>query len=223
SRNLLLAGPPGTGKSMTNDILMHELKGKVTFIYVTSKSLTGPEAVSGIFQAARQMQPSLIVIEDLDMLGAVARDDNSKTNVLNEMLNQISGVFDNTGLVVVGTTNTVGQFDDAMLRPLRFSNVIPIPMPDATLRKEILQKVTRTLALAPDVNLDDLAARTDKFSGAGITEMKELAVQNAIHEGSFAHGDHVLLRAQDFNQALEVIALKQKYLDQERQEHPNQK
>jgi ATP-dependent 26S proteasome regulatory subunit len=220
NRNLLMAGPPGTGKSMVNDILMQELQGKVTFIYVTSKSLTGPEAVAGIFGAARQMSPAVVVVEDLDMLGATDRNDNGRRNVLNEMLNQISGVFDNTGLAVIGSTNTVSQFDEAMLRPLRFSTVVPMPLPDQALRQRILEKVTRHLALAPDVDLPGLAARTDKFSGAGLTEMKELAVQSAIHGGSFASPNHVLLRAQDFDHALDVIHLKQQYIDDARKHDP---
>jgi ATP-dependent 26S proteasome regulatory subunit len=220
NRNLLMAGPPGTGKSMVNDILMRELKDKVTFIYVTSKSLTGPGAVAGIFDAARKMNPAVVVVEDLDMLGATGRDNNSRRNVLNEMLNQISGVFDNTGLVVIGSTNTVTQFDEAMLRPLRFSTVVPMPLPDEGTRRRILDKVTHKLALDKDVDLDGLAKQTEGFSGAGITEMKELAVQSAIHNGSFIDGKHVLLRAQDFAYALDEIHLKQDYLDQARKNEP---
>ncbi|MBM3464300.1 MAG: ATP-binding protein [Armatimonadetes bacterium] len=221
NRNLLMAGPPGTGKSMVNDILMEELKGKVTFIYVTSKSLTGPEAVAGIFDAARQMNPAIVVIEDLDMLGAAGRENSTRRNVLNEMLNQLSGVFDNTALVVMGSTNSVSQFDEAMLGPLRFSTVVPMPLPDVSVRERILQKITSKLAMAPDVNLADLAARTEKFSGAGLTELKELAVQSAIHAGSFASERRVLLRKEDFEKALEVIHLKQQYLEEARKEQVN--
>lgn len=218
NRNLLLAGPPGTGKSMVNDILMQELEGKVTFIHVTSKSLGGPESVAGIFEAAREMGPAVVVLEDLDMLGATGRDNNSRRGVLNEMLNQLSGVFDNTGLVVIGSTNTATAFDEAMLRPLRFSNVIPMPLPDAQVRQGILTKITRKLTLAEDVDLGALAAKTEKFSGAGLTELKELAVQAAIEAGSFASEKKVLLKAEHFESALETIHLKQQYLEQIKQD-----
>ena len=218
NRNLLLAGPPGTGKSMINDILMQELEGKVTFIHVTSKSLTGPEAVAGIFDAAREMGPAVVVLEDLDMLGSTDRNNNSRRGVLNEMLNQLSGVFDNTGMVVVGSTNTATAFDEAMLRPLRFSNVIPMPLPNAEVRQGILSKITRKLTLAPDVDLAALAARTEKFSGAGLTELKELAVQAAIEADSFAEGKHVLLKSEHFEKALETIRLKNDYLEQIKQD-----
>ena len=214
NRNLLMAGPPGTGKSMVNDILMQQLEGEATFIHVTSKSLTGPGAVAGIFDAAREMQPAVVILEDLDMLGATGRDDNTRRSSLNEMLNQLSGVFDNTGLVVIGSTNAASQFDHAMLRPLRFSNVIPMPLPDAEVRANILEKITRKLNLAADVDLAALAARTEEFTGAGLTELKEMAVQSAIEGGSFHEGNKVLLRNEDFEKGLEIIRLKKEYLEQ---------
>ncbi len=212
NRNLLMAGPPGTGKSMVNDILMQELQGKVTFIHVTSKSLGGAESVAGIFEAAREMSPAVIVLEDLDMLGATNRNDNARRGTLNEMLNQLSGVFDNTGLVVMGSTNAASQFDEAMLRPLRFSTVVPMPLPNAEIRENILKKITRNIALDGTVDLKGLAERTDKYSGAGLTELKELAIQAAIEGHSFAEGKKVLLRGEDFEHALDVIKIKQQYL-----------
>lgn len=214
SRNLLMAGPPGTGKSMVNDILMQQLEGEATFIHVTSKSLGGPESVSGIFEAAREMQPAVVILEDLDMLGATGRNDNSRRGTLNELLNQISGVYDNEGLVVMGSTNAASKFDHAMLRPLRFSNVIPVPMPDAEIREKILTKITRKMNLAGDVNLADIASRTEKYTGAGLTELKELAIQSAIGDGSFAEGKKVLLRKADFEDALETVRLKNEYLEE---------
>jgi cell division protease FtsH len=214
SRNLLMAGPPGTGKSMVNDILMQQLEGDATFIHVTSKSLRGPGSVSGIFEAAREMSPAVIVLEDLDMLGATGRNDSRNRGTLNELLNQISGVFDNEGLVVVGSTNAASRFDHAMLRPLRFSNVVPVPMPDADVRRRILQKITRKLTLAADVDLADVAVRTEKYTGAGLTELKELAIQSAIQDNSFAEGKKVLLRKSDFEDALETVRLKNEYLEE---------
>ena len=213
SRNILLAGPPGTGKSMVNDVLFTELKDKATFIHVTSKSLGGAGSVSGVFEAARMMEPCVVIFEDLDLVGGGERDGNSRKGVLNEMLNQLSGVHDNSGLVVLGSTNQATAFDEAMLRPLRFSTVIPVELPDKALRQEILTKITSSLGLAADVSLASLAERTEKFSGAGLTELKELAVQHAIEGGSFDANEHVTLRGADFNQALADIALKQEYLD----------
>jgi len=213
NRNLLLAGPPGTGKSMVNDVLFTELKGESTFIHVTSKSLGSAGSVAGIFESARLMNPCVLIFEDLDLVGSGERDGNSRKGVLNEMLNQLSGVHDNTGLVVIGSTNQATAFDEAMLRPLRFSTVIPVELPDKALRQEILTKITASLGLAEDVSLATLAERTEKFSGAGLTELKELAVQHAIEGGSFDAAEKVTLRAQDFEKALADIALKQEYLD----------
>lgn len=218
SRNLLMAGPPGTGKSMVNDILMQQLEGDATFIHVTSKSLRGPGSVSGIFEAAREMSPAVVVLEDLDMLGATGRNDSGSRGTLNELLNQISGVYDNEGLVVIGSTNAASKFDHAMLRPLRFSNVIPVPMPDAEVREQILQKITRKLTLAADVDLANLAQRTEKYTGAGLTELKELAIQSAIQDQSFADGKKVLLRKADFEEALETVRLKNEYLERIKRE-----
>lgn len=219
NRNILLPGPPGTGKSMVNDILFTELKGEVTFIHVTSKSLQNPEAVAGIFDAARMLQPCGVIFEDLDLVGSTERNNNgTRKDVLNEMLNQMSGVYDNTGLVVLGSTNRADAFDAAMLRPLRFSTIIPMELPDKELREKILRNITKSINLAQDVNLASLAERTPEFSGAGLTELKEMAVQHAIETGSVDANRKVLLRAQDFDKGLEIIALKKEYLEKMKEE-----
>lgn len=214
NRNLLLAGPPGTGKSMVNDILIQELKDDVTFLYVTSKSIHSSGSISGIFDAARMLGPSVVLMEDLDLVGSTDRNSNSRKDILNELLNQLSGIYDNTGLVVMGSTNQASAFDEAMLRPLRFSTIVPMPLPDKERRLAILQKITAPIHLAEDVNLTSLAERTDKFSGAGLTELKEMAIQAAIEGGSLNAEDLAIVRAADFDRALELIRLKKEYMEQ---------
>lgn len=213
-RNILLSGPPGTGKSMVSDILINELKDKVSFIYVTAKSVPNAEKVSTVFKAARNLSPSIVIMEDLDLIGSVDRYSSSRQDILNELLNQLSGVYDNTGVVVVGTTNQPNVFDEALLRPLRFSTIVPMLLPDKELRESILKKNTRDLQLAPDVNLTQLAEVTEGFSGAGLTELKELAIQNAIETGSMDKDEKVHLEDRHFKQALETIEIKKRYQEE---------
>lgn len=218
NRNLLLAGPPGTGKSMVNDILISELKDDATFVYVTSKSISSSGSISGIFEAARMLGPSVILMEDLDLVGSTDRNSNSRKGILNELLNQLSGVYDNTGLVVLGSTNQASAFDHAMLRPLRFSTIVPMPPPSPELRREILEKITAKINLAEDVSLDDLAARTEDFTGAGLTELKEMAVQKAIETGSTDAEGMAVVAQSHFDRALELIELKKEYMERLRRE-----
>jgi ATP-dependent 26S proteasome regulatory subunit len=214
NRNLLLAGPPGTGKSMVNDILIQELKDDVTFVYVTSKSIHNSGSIAGIFDAARMLGPSVILMEDLDLVGSTDRNNNARKDILNELLNQLSGIYDNTGLVVMGSTNQASAFDEAMLRPLRFSTIVPMPLPDKERREAILKKITANIILAPDVDLASIAERTDKFSGAGMTELKEMAIQAAIEAHSINAEDLAIVRAADFDKALELIRQKKEYMEQ---------
>ncbi len=214
NRNLLLAGPPGTGKSMINDILIQDLKDQVTFVYVTSKSLHNAGSVSGIFDAARMLGPSVVLMEDMDLVGSTARDGNARKDILNELLNQLSGVYDNTGMVVMGSTNQASAFDEALLRPLRFSTIVPMGLPDRDRREAILRKITANVKLADDVSLATLADRTDKFSGAGLTELKEMAIQAAIEGNSVDAEGLATVAAAHFDHALEIIRLKKEYMDQ---------
>jgi ATP-dependent 26S proteasome regulatory subunit len=218
NRNLLLAGPPGTGKSMVNDILMTELKNEATFVYVTSKSVNSSDSISGIFDAARMLSPSVVLMEDLDLVGGTNRDDASRQTLLNELLNQLSGVYDNTGMVVIGSTNQASAFDHAMLRPLRFSTIVPMPLPSPELRKTILSRITTGMKMARDVNLEDIAARAEDFTGAGLTELKEMAIQQAIERGSVDNEGIALVRAVDFDRSLELIRLKKEYMEQLRRD-----
>jgi len=220
-RNILLAGPPGTGKSMINDILIQELKDEVTFIYVTSKSIHGSGSIAGIFDAARMLGPAVVIMEDLDLVGTADRNTNNRKDILNELLNQLSGIYDNTGLVVLGSTNQAGAFDEAMLRPLRFSTVVPMQFPDRNLRHKILKKITAGIHLAPDVDLGGLADRTDNYSGAGLTELKEMAIQAAISGHAVDDQGKAIVSAAHFEKALDLIRLKKEYLEQlKRDENP---
>jgi hypothetical protein len=218
SRNILLAGPPGTGKSMVNDILIQELKDDVTFVYVTSKSIHSGNSIAGIFDAARMLGPSVIIMEDLDLVGSAARNTNNRKDILNELLNQVSGIYDNTGLVVIGSTNQTSAFDEAMLRPLRFSTVVPMLLPDRNLRETILRKVTAHQHLAPDVDLGKIADQTENYSGAGLTELNEMAVQAAIIDKSVDEAGKVIVAARHYDRALEEVKLKKDYLEQLKQQ-----
>jgi Cdc6-like AAA superfamily ATPase len=222
NRNILLAGPPGTGKSMVNDILISELKDDATFVYVTSKSVKNSGSISGMFDAARMMSPSVILMEDLDLVGSTSRESNSRQNILNELLNQLSGVYDNTGLVVMGSTNQASAFDHAMLRPLRFSTIVPMPLPSGELRKEILTKITAKVQLAPDVDIAAIAARAEDYTGAGLTELKEMAIQGAIEGGSLDPDGMAIVTAAHFDRAMELIRLKKEYMEQLRRDEQGQ-
>ena len=189
-RGILLYGPPGTGKTMLAKAVATE--SQANFI-----SIKGPEflskwvgesekAVRETFRKARQAAPSVVFLDEIDSIapsrGGMSSDSHVTERVISQILTELDGLEALNDVMVIAATNRPDIIDAALLRPGRFDRLIEISLPDEEARKEILKIHTSKKPLADDIDLDDIAKRTDKFSGADLGAVVNEAVMLAIRE-----------------------------------------
>jgi len=189
-KGILLYGPPGTGKTLLAKAVATE--SQANFI-----SIKGPEflskwvgesekAVRETFRKARQAAPSVIFLDEIDSIaparGGMSSDSHVTERVISQILTELDGLEALSSVMVIAATNRPDIIDAALLRPGRFDRLIEIGLPDEAARKEILKIHTAKKPLADDVNLDDLARRTEKYSGADLAALVGEAVMLAIRE-----------------------------------------
>ena len=176
NRGVLLAGPPGTGKTALCRALAHELEGKVTVIFCDAATVQ--HQVRELYKQMRYLAPALIVMEDVDL---VVGDRNAgATGSLLEFLVALDGAMsDHQGVVTVATTNDPRSIDPAAKRSARFDVLIEVPAPDPAGRAAILARYLRGLDVEGAVDIDRVAAATGGFSGADLRELVSDAVLHA--------------------------------------------
>jgi SpoVK/Ycf46/Vps4 family AAA+-type ATPase len=188
---ILLFGPPGTGKTMLMRAFSKELG--YGFYYVkTSEILSkwvgeSEKNVSEIFDTARKSAPAIIFFDELDAIGKKRSEsgvDEVGPRVLSTLLQEIDGYKDDKKpVIVVGATNVPNKLDPALMRPGRFDKIIYMHLPDLEARKAIFKVHMSGIPTAPDVDINALAKKTDRYSGADIknvvTEALNAAAQKA--------------------------------------------
>ena len=188
-KGILLYGPPGTGKTLLAKAVATE--SEANFI-----SVKGPEflskwvgesekAVRETFRKARQAAPCVIFFDEIDAI-APARgslgDTHVTERVISQLLTELDGLEELRDVTVIAATNRPDIIDPALLRPGRFDRLIYIPPPDKEARKEIFKIHTRKKPLAKDADLDELAEKTEGYTGADIAAVCNEAVMAAIRE-----------------------------------------
>ncbi len=205
---ILLYGPPGTGKTLLAKAVASE--AGANFI-----SIKGPEmfskwvgeserAIRDVFRRARQVAPSVIFLDEIDSIaprrGMFTGSQTTET-VVAQLLSEISGIEELKGVVVMAATNRPDIVDQALLRPGRFDRMILVPPPDIKSRMEIFRVHTQKMPLTKDVDLRELARKTEGFSGADIEALCREAAMSALREDRKAkevrmkHFDSVLAKA----------------------------
>lgn len=189
-KGILLYGPPGTGKTMLAKAVANE--SEANFI-----SIKGPELLSRwvgesergvreVFHKARQAAPCIIFMDELDSLvptrGATMGDSGVKERVLSQILTELDGLEELRDVVIIGATNRPDMIDQALLRPGRFDKLMYIGVPDLEARKEIFKIHLMGRPLAKDISVDDLAKKTEGYSGADIQAIADTASMLAIRE-----------------------------------------
>ena len=189
-KGILLYGPPGTGKTLLAKAVATE--SEANFV-----SIKGPEvfskwvgeserAVRELFRKARQVAPSIIFIDEIDALapmrGLVSTDSGVTERVVSQLLTEIDGLERLEGVVVIAATNRPDIIDPALLRPGRFDRLIYVPPPDEKARLEILKVHTRRMPLAEDVDLLEMAKKTEGYTGADIEVLVREAGLLALRE-----------------------------------------
>ena len=194
-KGVLLEGPPGTGKTLVAMALAGE--ADVPFINVdrtllVSKWLGESEkALREVFRKAKQSSPCLLFFDDLDALAPVRGStgvDQATERLVSQLLNELDGLDDSMGVVVLAATNRPDLVDPALLRPGRFDLRLSFPLPDLEERLEILRVHTRGRPLAPDVDLRALAEQTEGQAGAHLESICRRAASIAMEEFVERHG-----------------------------------
>jgi cell division protease FtsH len=211
-RGVLLAGRPGTGKTL----LARAVAGEAGVPFFSSSASEFVEAIVGIgasrvrdlFKQAREAQPAIIFIDELDAIGRsrsgsgpFSGGNDEREQTLNQILTEMDGFESTDAVIVLGATNRPEVLDAALLRPGRFDRRVTVNAPDKDGRRKILDVHTRSLPLADDVDLDALAATTPGMVGADLANLANEAALMAARRG------HEKVTQADFTDALEKIVL----------------
>src|ERR1017187_2113615 len=219
-KGILLSGPPGCGKTLLAKAIATETN--VNFI-----SIKGPEllskyvgesekAVRDIFRKARQASPCIIFFDEIDALvpsrSAGTSDSHTSERVLSQFLTELDGVEELRGVLVLGATNRLDMLDPAIIRPGRFDEIVEIPFPDEAGRAEVFRIQLRNKPLDGEVSVQELAARTDGYTGADITALCHQAalraIWRAVHAGEKPDGNSikVSIEATDLEAAMQTVS-----------------
>jgi ATP-dependent metalloprotease len=182
-KGVLLIGPPGTGKTLLARAVAGE--AGVPFFYMSGSEFdevyvgVGAKRVRELFSTARSKAPAIVFIDELDAVGGKrkSRDANYHRQTLNQLLNDLDGFDQTTGVIFIAATNHPEILDKALLRPGRFDRHISVELPDVGGRVAILKHHTKKIRLGPEVDLTKIARGTPGFSGA---ELENLANTAAI-------------------------------------------
>lgn len=208
-RGVLLAGEPGTGKTLMARAVAGE--AAVPFFSISGSEFAemfvgvGASRVRDLFSKAKKNAPSIIFIDEIDAVahkrdarGGAGREDEQ---TLNQILVEMDGFDNDSGVIVIAATNRVDMLDKALLRPGRFDRHINVTLPERKDRLEILNVHFKNKPVAKDVNLDALAAKTAGSSGADLANIANEAAITAAREG------HKEITNQDLTEAFERVAI----------------
>jgi len=182
-KGVLLVGPPGTGKTLLARAVAGE--AGVPFFYMSGSEFdevyvgVGAKRVRELFAAAKAKSPSIVFIDELDAIGGKrnARDAAYVKQTLNQLLTELDGFDQNSGVIIMGATNFPQLLDKALTRPGRFDRHVTVPIPDVRGRIAILKHHAKKIKAGPDVNLQSIALTTSGLSGA---ELENIVNQAAI-------------------------------------------
>jgi len=207
---ILMYGPPGCGKTHLARATAGEVKARFLSIGINDVLdmwLGNSERnLHSLFDQARRHRPCVLFFDEVDALGASRSDmrQSAGRHLVNQFLAELDGMnADNEGLLILGATNAPWHVDSAFRRPGRFDQVVFVPPPDAPARVEILQIV---LDGKPQENivLDQIAAKTNDFSGADLKAVVDRAVEAKLHE-AITTGRPLPLTTKDLLAALKVV------------------
>ena len=190
-RGVLLSGEPGTGKTLLARAIAGE--ANVPFFAASGSDFSGiivglgVAKIKEIFDLAKRNAPCILFIDEIDAIGqrrsTHSYNDQDREQTLNQLLIEMDGFANDTGIIVIGATNRVDMLDPALLRPGRFDRQVYIELPDLSGRKEILDLYAKKVKVSADVNLQDLARGTTGFSGADLENLLNEAALHAVRNG----------------------------------------
>ena len=201
---VLLYGPPGTGKTMLAKAVANQTDA--TFIKMAGSELVhkfigeGAKLVRDLFEVARQHEPAVLFIDEIDAIAAKRTD--SKTSgdaevqrTMMQLLSEMDGFEDRGEIRIIAATNRFDMLDRAILRPGRFDRLIEVPKPNLEGREKIFRIHTRDMNVDDDVDFEKLAKNAEESSGADIKAVCTEAGMFAIRD------DRTEIRMEDFEEA----------------------
>jgi cell division protease FtsH len=212
-RGVLLAGSPGTGKTLLARAVAGE--AGVPFFSISASEFVeaivgiGASRVRDLFKQAKEAAPAIIFVDELDAIGRsrsagsgpFSGGNDEREQTLNQILTEMDGFESGDAVIVLAATNRPEVLDAALLRPGRFDRRVTVPPPDKDGRRKILDVHTRSVPLAPDVDLDRIAASTPGMVGADLANLANEAALLA------ARRQHEQVEQADFTDALEKVVL----------------
>ena len=200
-KGVLLIGPPGTGKTLLAKAIAGE--SGVPFLSIAASEFVelfvgvGASRVRDLFEKAKEKSPCIIFIDEIDSIGrqrgsGIGGGNDEREQTLNQLLTELDGFADNSGIIVIAATNRPDILDSALLRPGRFDRKIEVMLPDLDGRKKILSVHSLSKPLSKNVDLAYWATRTVGFSGADLANlMNESAIHCAREESNSISDDHI--------------------------------
>ena len=209
-KGVLLTGPPGTGKTMlakavansTNAVFLGLVASELAQKYIGE----GGRLVREIFDLARKRAPAIVFIDELDAIGSKRLDsatsgDREVQRTLMQLLSELDGFAPLEDVKIIAATNRPELLDSALLRPGRFDRIVEIPLPDEDGRLSILKVHTKNTPISGRIKLEEIASKTDGFSGA---ELKSLVVEAGV--SAISKGNKKITKS-DFLNSLEKLTL----------------
>ena len=203
-KGVLLAGSPGTGKTMLARAVANE--ANVGFLSASGSEFiemfvgVGASRVRKLFDSARENAPCVVFIDEIDAIGrqrgaGIAGGNDEREQTLNQILTNMDGFEENDGIVVIAATNRIDILDNALTRPGRFDRKIQVPLPDFEGRKQIANVHFRNKKIDESIDFDELSSLTGGFSGADIANLANEAAIFSVRQNKTSLDRESLLQA----------------------------
>ena len=206
-KGLLLTGSPGTGKTLLAKALAGE--ANVPFMYLNSSSVIdryvgmGASNIRATFKKAREIAPCILFIDEIDAIGK-KRDgqiggNDEREQTLNQLLTEMDGFEDNTGVIILAATNRPESLDPALLRPGRFDRRVPVELPDLKGREDILKVHAKKIKVGDNVDYNKVARMASGASGAELANIVNEAALRAVRD------NRKFVTQEDLEESIEVV------------------
>ena len=206
-KGILLVGPPGTGKTLLAKAVAGE--ASVPFFSMSGSEFVemfvgmGASKVRDLFDQAKQKAPCIVFIDEIDAIGK-KRDgqlggNDEREQTLNQLLTEMDGFEDNTGVIILAATNRPESLDPALTRPGRFDRRVPVELPDLKGREDILKVHARRIRTTGDIDWNRIARMAAGASGAELANIVNEAALRAVRSGRNAANEA------DLEESIEVV------------------